>query len=207
MTTMDDSYPITATTRLNRRPQRAHYDRATVHAILDEALVCHIGATVAGHPMAQPRFFWRIGETVFVHGAHRNGLFEALKAGAEACLTATLVDGLVLARSAFHHSMNYRSVMAFGHFQEITEPEEKAKAFKAMLDKLVPGRWPDIRPPSSAELAGTALLAMPLEEVSAKVRNGPPSDNPADMDLPVWAGVIPVSVVRGAPIAGNTESR
>jgi nitroimidazol reductase NimA-like FMN-containing flavoprotein (pyridoxamine 5'-phosphate oxidase superfamily) len=189
-------------TRLRRGAKRAVYDRAAVHAILDDALFCTV-ATVdaAGGPRCQPFSHWRQGDTVFLHGSSRNGLFAMVKAGAEICLSATLLDGLVWARSAMHHSVNYRSVVAYGHCRTIEDEAAKGAALKAMLDKYAPGRWPDLRPPSAKELKATEILALPLAEVSAKVRSGPPADDAADLALAVWAGVVPVAMVRGTPVA------
>lgn len=198
--TAADDFPITPTTRVRRGAKRATYDRATVHAILDEALVCHVGAVVNGRPWVQPNLHWRIGDELFLHGSSKNGLINALLEGAEACVTVSLIDGLVLARSAFHHSVNYRSVAVFGRARHVTDAAEKMAALETMMEKFAPGRWPDIRPPSPQEFKATAVIALPLREVSAKVRAGGPVDDAEDYALPVWAGVVPLRTVRDTPI-------
>lgn len=192
--------PVTETTRGRRLANRVSHDLETIHAILDEALVCHIGATVRGRPWVQPTLHWRIGGELFVHGHAGNALYAALAEGADACLTATLLDGLVLARSAFHHSVNFRSVAVFGTCRAVTDPTEKNTALEAMMDKLAAGRWAEVRPPSASELKATSVLALPITEASAKVRVGPPKDDAEDMALPVWAGVVPLRLERGAPV-------
>lgn len=194
------SLPITETTRGRRLANRVSHERTTVHAILDEGLVCHVGAVVNGRPWVQPTLHWRVGEDLFIHGHAGNGLYAALLAGAEACATVSLIDGLVLARSAFHHSVNFRSVAVFGTVRNVTDPAEKTAALEAMMDKLAPGRWPDVRAPSASELKATAVLALPITEASAKVRQGPPKDDAEDYALPVWAGVVPLSLTRGEVI-------
>lgn len=180
-------------------PRRAAYDEETVEAILDEALVCHLGTVdEAGFPVVIPTLHARVGRHLYLHGsAASRTLREAVRA--EVCLTATLLDGLVLARSAFHHSVNYRSVVLFGQAERIETAEGKRRALEAFTEKLVPGRWADVRPPSEAELRGTSVLRLPLEEASAKVRNGGPLDEEADYELPVWAGTIGLRLVAGEP--------
>lgn len=180
-------------------PRRAVYEREAIEAILDEAMVCHVGTVdPAGFPVVIPTLHARVGGHVYLHGsaASRN-LREAERA--EVCLTATLLDGLVLARSAFHHSVNYRSVVLFGRAERIEDPGGKRRALEAFTEKLVPGRWPDVRPPSERELRGTAVLRLPLDEASAKVRTGGPVEEEADYDLPVWAGTIGLRQVAGDP--------
>ena len=189
----------TERTKLRRKAERGRYDRDTVAAILDEALICHVGFAVDGRPWVVPTAFARVGESVYLHGATGNFALRALAAGAEACVTVTLLDGLVLARSAFHHSMNYRSVMLFGRAQRVTDDEEKHAALVAIVDHMVPGRSGATRLPSPAELRSTLVVRFPIEEGSAKVRAGGPIDDPVDLDLPHWAGVIPLAVVRGEP--------
>jgi nitroimidazol reductase NimA-like FMN-containing flavoprotein (pyridoxamine 5'-phosphate oxidase superfamily) len=196
---MTASYPITEVTRMKRLAKRAAYDHETVHAILDEAMVCHVSLSVDGRPRVLPTLQWRIGQRLFIHGARKNGLFQAMRDGAEASVAVTLIDGWVLARSAFHHSVNYRSVMAVGHFKEVTDTEEQLVAYQAMMDKVHPGRWDQVRWPNEVELKQTAVMAMDLVEVSAKVRTGPPVDDAEDYDLPVWAGVVPLKLMRGEP--------
>ncbi|MFA7431916.1 MAG: pyridoxamine 5'-phosphate oxidase family protein [Rhodospirillaceae bacterium] len=200
------SLPVTETTRGRRLANRVSHDLATIHAILDEGLVCHIGAVVRGRPWVQPTLHWRIGEELFIHGHAGNGLYAALVEGAEACATVTLLDGLVLARSAFHHSVNFRSVVVFGTVRAVTDPAEKNTALEAMMDKLAPGRWPDVRAPSPSELKATAVLALPITEASAKVRQGMPKDDAEDMAVPVWAGVVPLSLTRGEPVEDCTPT-
>jgi uncharacterized protein len=193
-----DHYPQTERTRIRRLPERAAYDRATVHAILDEGFLCHVGFVADGQPYVIPTGYARVGETLYLHGSTGSRL--GLRSGMDVCVTVTLLDGLVLARSAFHHSMNYRSVMAIGRTRPITDPEEKDAALAALVDHIVPGRSDAVRGGSRRELAATAVLALPLAEVSAKVRTGPPIDDEPDYDLPVWAGVLPLRQVAGTPV-------
>jgi nitroimidazol reductase NimA-like FMN-containing flavoprotein (pyridoxamine 5'-phosphate oxidase superfamily) len=190
-----------ARTRVRRVPARADYDRATIDAILDEALVAHLGFAVDGQPFVIPALHARIGDEVYVHGSAASRAIRTLANGLPACLTVTLVDGLVLARSAFHHSMNYRSVVVLGQARVIADADERMAALEAFTERLVPGRWDEVRPPSRQELKGTAVLALPLDEASAKVRSGPPADEPEDHELGVWAGVVPLTTVAGAPQA------
>lgn len=179
-------------TRVTRVPKRGVYDRETIDAILDEAIVCHLSFVHDGHPFAIPTLHARVGDVVYVHGSAASRMLRTVGAGFEACLTVTLVDGLVLARSAFHHSMNYRSVVLLGTARRIDDTAEKLAALQAFAEQLVPGRWADVRPPSRKELKGTSVLALPIEEASAKIRTGPPIDDDEDYDLDVWAGVIPL---------------
>jgi len=192
-----DHYQRTERTRVRRLPERAAYDRATVHAILDEGFLCHLGFVVDGQPYVIPTGYARVGETVFLHGSTASRL--GLRPGMDVCVTVTLVDGLVLARSAFHHSMNYRSVMAIGRTRPVTDPGEKEAALRALVEHIVPGRSDEVRGGDSRELAATAVLALPLAEVSAKVRTGPPSDDEPDYALPIWAGVLPLALTPGEP--------
>jgi nitroimidazol reductase NimA-like FMN-containing flavoprotein (pyridoxamine 5'-phosphate oxidase superfamily) len=194
-----DQYQRTERTRLRRLPERAAYHRPTVHAILDQGFVCHVGFVVDGQPYAVPTGYARVGETVYLHGSTGSRL--GLRPGMDVCVTVTLVDGLVLARSAFHHSMNYRSVMAIGRTRPVTDPDEKEAALRALVEHIVPGRSAEIRGADRRELAATAVLALPLDEVSAKVRTGPPKDDDADYDLPIWAGVLPLALTPGEPAA------
>jgi nitroimidazol reductase NimA-like FMN-containing flavoprotein (pyridoxamine 5'-phosphate oxidase superfamily) len=191
--------PPTGRTRLRRLPQRASYDRGVIDAILDEALMCHLGFVHHGHPFVIPTLHARVGDRVYVHGSAASRTLRALAAGVEACVTVTLVDGLVLARSAFHHSVNYRSVVMLGRATPVGEPREKRRALEAFTEQLVPGRWADVRPPSDKELRATVVLAMPIDEASAKVRTGPPLDDDEDYEREVWAGVIPLSLRAHAP--------
>lgn len=199
-------YPITPRTKLVRLPKRGSYDAATIHAILDEAPMCHIGTVLDGLPYVVPATHWRIGEELFVHGATCSRSFKALAEGAEACVTVSLADGWVLARSAFHHSVNYRSVMLFGRARLVTDMTEKSAALLALIDRVQLGRGAVVRPPNANELKATALLAFPLDEVSAKVRMGPPVDDAEDMSWPVWAGIIPLTLTAGDPIPDNTTT-
>ncbi len=189
----------TERTRLRRKADRASDNAEIVAAILDEAMVCHVGVAIDGRPRVIPTAFGRIGSHLYLHGAVANSMLRALVAGAEACVTVTLIDGLVLARSAFHHSMNYRSVMVFGGGEAVTDPDEKRAALAAIVDHMVPGRSQATRPPNDGELRATLVVRLALDEGSAKVRNGPPVDDPADLDLDHWAGVIPVAMIRGQP--------
>jgi nitroimidazol reductase NimA-like FMN-containing flavoprotein (pyridoxamine 5'-phosphate oxidase superfamily) len=187
--------------RVRRVPARGAYDRETIEAILDEGLVAHLGFVVEGQPCVIPTLHARVGDRVYIHGSAASRMIRTLTAGAAACLTVTLIDGLVLARSAFHHSMNYRSVVVFGEARAVADPAERLVALAAFTDKLVPGRWDEVRPPSAKELKGTRALAMSLDEASAKLRRGPPVDDDEDHELDVWAGVIPLRLAAGAPVA------
>jgi len=188
----------TRRTTVRRNPKRGVYDREVVNAILDAGLVAHVGFVHDGQPYVVPMSYARDGDRLLLHGSGGSRLMRALADGAPACVTVTLLDGLVLARSVFHHSMNYRSVVALGSATEL-EGAEKAAALEALVEGLVPGRSREARAPDRAELAATLILAFPLDEVSAKVRSGPPVDDPADLDLPAWAGTIPLALVVGAP--------
>lgn len=188
-------------TRLRRLPDRGHHDRATIDAILDEALICHLGFVDAqGRPVVLPTIHTRMGDHVYVHGSGASHMLKRAAGDFEVCLTATLVDGLVLARSAFHHSMNYRSVVVFGAATEVGG-EEKARALSALVEHVVPGRDADARTPNEAEMAQTKVLRIPLDEASAKVRTGDPKDDAEDMALPIWAGVVPVTTHLGEAVA------
>lgn len=187
-------------TTFRQRPQRGSYDPTVMAAILDEALSCTVSFVDDGRPVSIPTIHWRLGERVLFHGGMGSRLGKAMAAGAELCVAVTLVDGLVLARSAFHHSMNYRSVVLFGKAEEMTEPQDKEAAMAALIEKLTPGRYPSVRPPTAKELAVTRVLALPITEGAAKARSGPPVDDEADMTWPVWAGVVPVMTVKGEPV-------
>jgi nitroimidazol reductase NimA-like FMN-containing flavoprotein (pyridoxamine 5'-phosphate oxidase superfamily) len=186
-------------TRVRREPERAVYDRAAIDAILDEGLVCHLGFVHEGQPFVIPTLYARVGDRVYVHGSSASRMLRTLDGGVDACLTVTLVDGLVLARSIFNHSVNYRSVVVLGRAEEVREQGEKLRALEAFSDRLVPGRWADVRPPNARELKATAMLRLPLDEASAKTRAGPPNDYEHDLAVPAWAGVIPLSLVAGQP--------
>ena len=182
----------TPRTKVRRVPKRGSHDRETIDAILDEALICHLGFVHDGHPAVIPTLHARVGDEVFIHGSAASRMIRALAAGVEACLTVTLVDGLVLARSAFHHSVNYRSVVLYGTATPVTEPKDKERVLEAFTEKLVPGRWAEVRWPTRKELKGTAALKLPIVEGSAKVRTGPPIDEDEDYALDAWAGVVPI---------------
>jgi nitroimidazol reductase NimA-like FMN-containing flavoprotein (pyridoxamine 5'-phosphate oxidase superfamily) len=190
-----------AKTKLRRLPKRGHHDRATIDAILDEGLVAHMGFVHDGHPVVIPTLHARLGDEVIVHGSSASRALRGLADGGEMCLTVTLIDGLVLARSAFHHSVNYRSVVLFGAARLLETAEEKTAALEAFTERLVPGRWDHIRWPSAKELKATKVLALPIDEASAKVREGAPGDDDEDYALDTWAGVIPLAVQTGAPVA------
>ena len=201
MTTIE----MTERTRVRRLPKRASYDRETIHAILDEALVCHVGFVVTGAPVVIPTIHWREGDTLYVHGSAASRMLRSLRDGVDACATVTLLDGLVLARSAFHHSMNYRSVVVFGKAREVTG-EEKLRALDGLVEHVVRGRSRDVRPPNEVELKQTLVLALPLEEASAKIRTGGPVDDEEDYALPIWAGVVPLALKAGEPVADDGVS-
>ena len=187
--------------RVRRVPKRAAYDRAEIDAILDEALVCHVAFVVDEQPYVIPMLHARSGDVVYVHGSTASRLMRTLASGVPCALTATLLDGVVLARSAFHHSANYRSATVLGRASPITSGDEKLRALEAFSEHVAPGRWALVRPPSAQELKGTSVLAIPLDEASAKVRTGPPVDDDEDMGRDVWAGVIPLTLTAAAPIA------
>jgi hypothetical protein len=182
----------TQRTRVRRLPKRAAYDRATIYAILDEALVCHLGFVHADQPFVIPTLHARVGDHLYVHGSAASRMLGTLAQGISACITVTLIDGLVLARSAFHHSVNYRSVVLLGTACAVVDPDEKVAALHAFTEQVVRGRWADVRPPTPQEVKATSVLCLPLEEASAKVRTGPPVDDEEDYALDVWAGVLPL---------------
>jgi nitroimidazol reductase NimA-like FMN-containing flavoprotein (pyridoxamine 5'-phosphate oxidase superfamily) len=188
-------------TTVRRLPDRAGYDRATVDAILDEALICHVGYVVNGSPVVIPTIHWRDGEQLYFHGSAASRMLRSLKDGVDACVTVTLLDGLVMARSAFHHSMNYRSVVVLGKAREVTDREEKLRALDALVEHVCAGRTADVRPPNESELRQTLVLALPITEASAKIRTGGPLDDEEDYALDTWAGVIPLRIVPQTPIA------
>jgi nitroimidazol reductase NimA-like FMN-containing flavoprotein (pyridoxamine 5'-phosphate oxidase superfamily) len=177
--------------RVKREPQRGRYDRETVDAILDEALVCHLGFEVDGQPYVIPTLHARVGDRVYVHGSAASRMLRHLAGGAPVCLTVTLIDGIVLARSVFNHSINYRSVVLLGTAHLVGD-DEKETALHALTEQLAPGRWDEARAPTAKELKATSMLSLEIDEASAKVRTGPPEDDPEDLELPVWAGVVPL---------------
>ncbi len=193
-------YKVTERTRIRRKPARASYDRDLVHSILDEALSCHLGFAVDGQPYVIPTIHARDGELLYLHGSRASRALTSLEGGARCCVTVTLVDGVVLARAALHHSLNYRSVVVLGTAREVTDLDEKRAALDVIVEHIVPGRTAEARGPSDADLEATFVLALPLERVSAKVREGPPVDNREDHGLPVWAGEVPIAARAGAPV-------
>jgi nitroimidazol reductase NimA-like FMN-containing flavoprotein (pyridoxamine 5'-phosphate oxidase superfamily) len=191
--------PPSDRTRVRRLGERGHYDAETIHAILDEALICHVGFVVNGQPVVIPTIHWRDGDTLYVHGSAASRMLRSLRDGVDACVTVTLLDGLVLARSAFHHSMNYRSVVVFGKAREVVE-DEKLRALDSLVEHVVRGRSAEVRAPNEKELRQTLVLALPIDEASAKIRTGGPVDDDEDYALPVWAGVLPLQLTPGAPL-------
>jgi nitroimidazol reductase NimA-like FMN-containing flavoprotein (pyridoxamine 5'-phosphate oxidase superfamily) len=199
-----DSFTTTERTRVRRHPERAHYDRATVHAILDAALMCHVGYVIDGMPYVTPTLFWRDGERLYWHGSSASHMLRAQRDGIPVCLTVSHIDGLVLARCAFRHSLNYRAVMVFGTARAVEDEREKEAGFNAFIERLYPGRTGVMRPIAAQELKATMLLSMAIEEVSAKIRDDGPLDLETDHTADCWAGVIPIAQRIGAP-AGDTR--
>lgn len=186
---------------MRRLPERGEYDQDAIHAILDEALFCHVGFVIDnGQPVVIPTIHARSGSTLYLHGSPASRMLRTIKHGAEVCVTVTLLDGLVLARSVFHHSMNYRSAMIFGRPREVTDPDEKMHALERVTEHVADGRWADARHPNEVEFKGTSVVALEIAEASAKVRTGPPGDDDEDYALPIWAGVVPVVTAFGPPI-------
>lgn len=190
---------MTERTQVRRLPARASYEREVAYRILDEGLVCHVGIVQDGQPFVVPTGYGRLGDHLVLHGSVASRLLRALRAGTPACVTVTLTDGLVLAKSAFHSSMNYRSVVVLGRATEVTDPAEKRRALDALVEHIAPGRTADARGGSDVELRQTIVVTLPLEEVSVKQRFGGPLDDEEDLDLPVWAGVVPLHLVAGQP--------
>jgi uncharacterized protein len=191
--------PTTRTT-VRRHPERGDYERATIDAILDEALICHVGFVVDGQPFVIPTIHARDGDVLYIHGSPGSRMLRSLKGGIDVCVTVTLLDGLVLARSVYNHSMNYRSAVVLGRAREVTDRDEKLRAMKNVVDHVVPGRWAEARQPSDGEIKGTTILAVGLDEASAKVRSGPPTDDEDDLSFPVWAGVVPLELAPQPPV-------
>jgi uncharacterized protein len=187
-------------TKVKRLPDRGRYDRETIYPILDEAFICHVGFVVDGQPYVIPTGFARIGDDLYIHGSVASRMLRNLSKGIDVCVTVTLIDGLVLARSAFHHSINYRSVVILGKAQVVEDHDEKYKALEAFTEHVVPGRWADVRWPTELELKATSVLKLPIEEASAKVRTGGPKDDEEDYAMTVWAGVLPLSITSSVPI-------
>jgi uncharacterized protein len=190
----------TEKTRVRRLPKRAVYDKAQIYSILDEGFVCHLGFVIDGQPYVIPTGYARIEDAIYLHGSAASRIIRTAAERLDVCVTVTLIDGFVLARSAFHHSMNYRSVVVLGKARLVTERDEKWKALQGFTNHIVPGRWDEARRPNERELKGTSVLALPIEEASAKVRTGGPIDDEEDYGLPVWAGVVPMHTSLGEPI-------
>jgi nitroimidazol reductase NimA-like FMN-containing flavoprotein (pyridoxamine 5'-phosphate oxidase superfamily) len=187
-------------TQVGRLPQRGDYSKATIHSILDAAFLCHVGFVVDGQPFVIPTGFGRKGDTLYIHGSAASRMLRNLEKGVPVCVTVTLLDGIVLARAAFHHSMNYRSVVMLGTAALVEDADAKNEALRIISDQIIPGRWNEARLPTAQELKATTVLAMPIDEASAKVRTGPPKDDEEDYGLDIWAGVLPLSVQPGVPV-------
>jgi uncharacterized protein len=196
-----EKFTPTERTQVRRLPKRGAYDHETVYAILDAGFICHVGFTTERGPVVIPTSYGRKDDKLYVHGSAASRLLRTLSEGVPVCVTVTLVDGLVLARSAFHHSINYRSVVVFGQARAIAERESKMEALRVISDQIVPGRWDDVRLPNEQELKATTVLEIPLVEASAKIRTGPPVDDEEDYALSVWAGVLPLLTASGEPLA------
>src|SRR5580692_9472738 len=193
----------TKRTELRRIPNRGSHDWETINQILDAGFLAHVGFCVDGQPFVIPTLYGRDGEKLYLHGSAVSRMLRELETGIPTCVTVTLVDGLVLARSAFHHSMNYRSVVAFGSARKIADPERKVESLRIISEHLIPGRWADVRKPSEKELKATTVLEFSISEASSKVRSGPPLDDESDYELPVWAGVLPLAMKFRPPIPDN----
>jgi nitroimidazol reductase NimA-like FMN-containing flavoprotein (pyridoxamine 5'-phosphate oxidase superfamily) len=197
---MSEAQPSTTRTRLVREADRAVYDREAVYRILDEGFLCHVGFAVDGQPFVIPTSYGRKDASLYIHGSAASRMLRQMKDGVPVCITVTLLDGLVLARSIFNHSMNYRSVVVLGKATLVDDPAEKLEALRLLSEHILPGRWAESRQPNERELKATSVLRVPIEEFSAKVRVGPPIDDAEDMSFPTWAGVIPLEMKAGAPI-------
>jgi nitroimidazol reductase NimA-like FMN-containing flavoprotein (pyridoxamine 5'-phosphate oxidase superfamily) len=196
---MVQPYTPTARTRVTREPHRGIYDRDVAYQILDEAFICHIGFTVDNQPFVIPTSYGREGDNLYIHGSAASRMLRGMREGIPVCVTVNLLDGLVLARSVFNHSMNYRSVVVLGTASAVEDPDEKIRALRALTEHIIPGRWKDARFPNERELKATLVLRVPIVEFSAKARTGPPLDDEEDLSFPTWAGVIPLTMVAGAP--------
>ena len=190
----------TERTKVRRLPARGNYDRETIDAILDEGFICHVGFVVDEQPYVIPTGYARVGDMVYIHGSSASRMLRNLSQEVNVCVTVTLIDGLVLARSAFHHSMNYRSVVILGKAMLVSDEDEKNTALEALTEHIVPGRWADVRWPNELEMKATTVLKLPIEEASAKIRTGGPIDDEEDYAMDVWAGVLPISLVPGSPV-------
>ena len=193
--------PQTPRTTLKRLPTRGSHERETINQILDEGFICHVGFAIDSQPFVIPTGYARRDDKLIIHGSQASRMLRALKTGIDVCVTVTLIDGLVLARSAFHHSMNYRSVVIFGRATLIEDREEKLAALFGLSEHMIPGRWPEVREPSESELQQTTVLSLPIDEASSKIRTGPPLDDEEDYAMNVWAGVLPIQLTTGEPIA------
>jgi nitroimidazol reductase NimA-like FMN-containing flavoprotein (pyridoxamine 5'-phosphate oxidase superfamily) len=197
---MGELLQTTARTKLKRFPERGSFESETIYRILDEGFVCHVGFTLDELPFVIPTAYARLGDRLLIHGSAASRMLRALAREANVCVTVTLLDGLVLARSAFHHSMNYRSVVIFGRAKVVTDKQEKLEALRAFTEHVVPGRWIDVRKPGESELKATLVLSLDIDEASAKIREGGPVDDEADYELDIWAGVIPLRLTADAPV-------
>ena len=200
---MSELLQATERTALKRSSRRGSFDRETIYRILDEAFVCHVGFTIDQRPIVIPTAYARVGNDLLIHGSTVSRMFITLAREVDVCVTVTLIDGLVLARSAFDHSMNYRSVMIFGKARVLIDRQDKVAALRAFTEQIIPRRWDEVRPPNVQELKATTVLMLPLQEVSAKIRTGAPIDNEQDYELDIWAGVIPLKLSAGEPIADD----
>lgn len=200
---MSETQIPTARTRVVREAHRGVYDRETAYRILDEGFLCHIGFVADGQPYVIPTSYGRSGDNLYVHGSAASRMLRQMKGGLPVCLTVTLLDGLVLARSVFNHSMNYRSVVVLGKATLVDDPQEKLEALRVLSEHIIPGRWDDARQPNEPELKQTSVLKLPIEEFSAKVRTGPPIDDEEDYSFPTWAGVLPLTMTTGEPVQEN----
>jgi len=196
---MSENYVPTARTRVVREPHRAVYDRDTAYSILDEGFICHVGFAVDGQPFVIPTGYGRCGDNLYIHGSAASRMLRNLDQGVPVCFTVTLLDGIVLARSIFNHSMNYRSVVVLGTASLVTDPVEKLEALRLLSEHILPGRWAESRQPNEKELKQTSVLRLPIQEFSAKVRQGPAIDDEEDYSFPTWAGVIPLKMIAGEP--------
>lgn len=197
---MPENYPASERTRVVREPHRGAYDRATAYQILDEGFICHVGFVIDGQPFVIPTGYGRSGDNLYIHGSAASRMLRNLEKGVPVCVTVTLLDGLVLARSIFNHSMNYRSVVVLGMAMIVDEPQEKLAALRTVSEHILPGRWAEVRQPTEKELKATHVMRLPITEFSAKVRQGPPIDDEQDYTFPTWAGVIPLQMVAGKPV-------
>lgn len=200
---MSELLEATERTTLKRAPKRGSFDRKAIYKILDEAFVCHVGFIIDQRPVVIPTAYARVGDDLLIHGSTVSRMFITLAMEVDVCVTVTLIDGLVLARSAFDHSMNYRSVMIFGKARVLIDRQNKVAALRAFTEQIIPRRWDEVRPPNVQELKATTVLMLPLQEVSAKIRTGAPIDNEQDYELDIWAGVIPLKLSAGEPIADD----